>query len=287
VSSWVPALLALAIGCEPVLSNLDLGQAYIAMLALEVVAWQGYRRNRPAALGLALGSMLALKAAGVFFLLLLVAERRWRALAWTAGTCAAAALASLPWAGLAAWRAFAAVLPGAGTAPETTITAYQTLPGLIRHLTVPDARWNPAPLLHAPHLGTWVATVAVVLAAGLLVALARRTTVDPAPRFAAFAAASIILMPLSLDYHYVLALLPVALLAENERRPSRRLAWLALALAVLLICANLPYRSPRLAPGAWAFLAYPKLYGGMLLCALALWGRPPHDHGQEGPHARA
>lgn len=287
VGSWVPTVFALAIGCEPVLSNLDLGQAYIAMLALEVVAWLGYRRKQPAVLGVALGFMLALKAAGVLLILLLVAERHWRALAWTAATGAAAVLASLPWAGLAAWRAFAAVLATAGAAPETTITAYQTLPGLIRHLTVPDAHWNPWPLIAAPHLGSWLATAAVVLALGLLVVLARRTNVQPAARFASFATAGIFLMPLSLDYHYVLALLPVALLAENTRRSSRRLTWAALGLAVLLIGANLPYRSPRFAPRAWALLAYPKLYGGMLLCALALWRRPPHDLRQETPHVGA
>jgi hypothetical protein len=36
---------------------------------------------------------------------------------------------------------------------------------------------------------------------------------------------------------------------------------------VFLIAADLPYRSQQLETGAWALLAYPKLYG-----AVALWG---------------
>ncbi len=282
---WLPALFAAAIACEPVLANLALGQVYVPMLALEVLAWRGYRRDSNATLGVALGAMLALKVAGVLLVLLLVTERRWRALAWTAGTGAALVLASWPWTRLAAWRGFAAALTASGRAPETTVTAYQTLPGLVRHLTVFDARWNPSPLVRAPALGAGVAAGAVLLAVVLLVVLARRTGVEPAPRFAAYAVAGVLLTPLALDYHYVQLLLPVALLAGCTRRHGPVLAWCALGASALMLGADLPYRSPRLASGAWALLAYPKLYGALLLCALALWrprGRPP-----EASHARA
>jgi hypothetical protein len=42
-----------------------------------------------------------------------------------------------------------------------------------------------------------------------------------------------------------------------------------------LIALDLPYRSPRLADGAWALLAYPKLYGAWLLWGLAIWACRP------------
>ncbi|MBZ5587488.1 MAG: DUF2029 domain-containing protein [Acidobacteriia bacterium] len=285
-SGWVPALVAAAIACEPIVANLDLGQAYIAMLVLEVFAWHAYRRDRSASLGVALGLMLALKVAGVLLLLLLVVERRWRALAWTAGTGAALVCACWPWTSLVAWRGFATALSRAGRAPEATVTAYQTLPGIIGHLTVPDTLWNPAPLFRTPEIGGWLAVGSAILAAGLLVVLARRASVTSASRFAAYATAGVALTPLALDYHYALLLLPVALLVGGARRSGQPLTWCALGVAVLLLGADLPYRSPRLAPGAWALLAYPKLYGAMLLCALALW-RWPHDHRQETSHARA
>jgi hypothetical protein len=46
-----------------------------------------------------------------------------------------------------------------------------------------------------------------------------------------------------------------------------------LLVAVALIAADLPYRAGRLTTGAWALLAYPKLYGAWLLWWLAR--RPP------------
>jgi len=45
-----------------------------------------------------------------------------------------------------------------------------------------------------------------------------------------------------------------------------------LGLAVWLVAADLPYRSPRLGEGVLTLLAYPKVYGAWLLWGLALWG---------------
>jgi hypothetical protein len=86
--------------------------------------------------------------------------------------------------------------------------------------------------------------------------------------FAAFATLSIIFGPLSLDYHYTLALLPLALAASPSTWPLltwRSASWLAMA--AMLIAAPLPYHDRRLEVGALALLGYPKLYG-----ALLLWG---------------
>ena len=40
---------------------------------------------------------------------------------------------------------------------------------------------------------------------------------------------------------------------------------------MMLIGADLPYLSPRVADGAWALFAYPKLYGALLLWATIIW----------------
>ena len=45
---------------------------------------------------------------------------------------------------------------------------------------------------------------------------------------------------------------------------------LTLTVGAILIAVDLPYRSAELADGAWALLAYPKLYGALLLWGLAL-----------------
>jgi hypothetical protein len=60
----------------------------------------------------------------------------------------------------------------------------------------------------------------------------------------------------------------IALAWALERRSP--MAWVLLAAAFLPVAADLPYRSPGLDHGAWALLAYPKLYGALLLWAALL-----------------
>jgi hypothetical protein len=111
----------------------------------------------------------------------------------------------------------------------------------------------------------------------MLVASARAARRAGAPDLvlALFVMASILLSPVALDYHYVLALLPVAILLAHL--PSwgsldsliAGLGWLT---AVAAIGLNLPYQSAAIQGGAWALLAYPKLYGAILLWILAMTG---------------
>jgi hypothetical protein len=89
--------------------------------------------------------------------------------------------------------------------------------------------------------------------------------------FGAFALLGVILSPLSLDYHYVLALPAMIILGRWAYSQRSRSAWLVLLLATLMIAWDLPYRSPRVSAGVWALLAYPKLYGALMLWGLALW----------------
>ncbi|HEX5417048.1 MAG TPA: glycosyltransferase family 87 protein [Chloroflexota bacterium] len=91
---------------------------------------------------------------------------------------------------------------------------------------------------------------------------------DRALAFAAWAILDVALSPVSEDYHYTLLLVPIAILLADWRDCRRGRRWLAILLgAIVLIGAPLPFKSPALAAGAWALLAYPKLYG-----ALGLWG---------------
>src|SRR5690606_18039489 len=186
--------------------------------------------------------------------------RRWRALGWGIVSAALVGLASLPVVGLGAWRAYGQLLPDLAARPERAVTAYQTQLGLIRHLLTFDAQWNPSPLFQAPALGTWLPWVAFIAMAGLSVYVALTTDRNDLA-FAAFVVAGVVLSPFSLDYHYTLLLLPLAILIAWAREQSSPWPWLVLTAGIVLVGADLPYRSPWLAAGAWALLAYPKLYG--------------------------
>ena len=162
-------------------------------------------------------------------------------------------------------------------APSLAVTAYQSQLGFFHHLLIFDPQWNPHPWLNVPWLGFWLPALAML---AMLVASARAARRADAPDLvlALFVMASILLSPVALDYHYVLALLPVAILLAHL--PSwgsldsliAGLGWLT---AVAAIGLNLPYQSAAIQGGAWALLAYPKLYGAILLWILAMTGSSP------------
>jgi hypothetical protein len=323
---WALGFTVLVLLFQPVYANLHQGQVYLLLLGSMVAAWHGFRSRRPAVLGIALGLMLALKTAGLFLWLLPLLRRRWSALAWGAGTVLAVVAGTLPWLGHEAWRAYLSLLPSLGDRPSQAVVAYQTLPGLLRHLLTYDARWNPSPLIAAPLpavAGLTLLCAGAMLGISGLVAWRRR---DDDAAFAAFTMATLILSPLSLDYHYPLALLPLCVLwshlsAAPPHPPGSLVSWrfrnplgrgspaatadgadlrsaptstilrafvsfvvktpvfasprlrviLLLGLATALLALDLPYLSPGLAGGAWSLLAYPKLYGALILWGLALW----------------
>ncbi len=268
--------VALLVLFQPVRIEVQLGQAYALLLLLEAVLLWVYVSRHDAFTGLVLGLMLVLKTAGLALPLLLVGQRRWHAVGWLLLTVGGVATLSLPWVGIAAWQIYLALLVRFGAKPELAVTAYQTLPGLVSHLFSPDATWNRAPLFAAPGL-------ALVLQATLALGMVGLTfwltwQLDPADSrrgalaFAAWATLSIILSPVSQDYHYTLLLAPVVILLAywRDARPGWAIGVVEAA-GVLLVAAPLPYTSPALTTGGWTLLAYPKLYGALLLWAVAVY----------------
>jgi hypothetical protein len=268
-SEWMAALLAFVFLFQPVRANLFHGAAYALMLLLLVGAWWAYRTRRDAGVGASLGLMFSAKTAGLAYWLLLLVRRRWRALAWGGGTVLLLASISVPIVGVPAWLAYAERALQLPSEPSLAVTAYQTVPGWFRHLLAHHPVWNPQPISDAPVLAaalTWLAAGAMLLASGFV---ARRNPSDLV--FGSFAALGLMLSPVSTDTHYTMALLPIVILLSALRARMLSAEGLLLIAAALLIAGDLPYTSPRLAAGAWAFFAYPKLYGAFLLWALSLW----------------
>jgi hypothetical protein len=278
---------------QPIREDLRLGQVYVLLLAIAVVVLWSYVEGRALWTGLGIGLLLGLKTAGVGLLVLLVSQRRWRALVWTGGTLAVLSGASALVLGVGPWARYLTFLSRFRTHPELAVTAYQDLPGFYLHLFSRDATWNASPLFAVPWLGALLAGGSALALLGLTLRWTER--LDPSSRggralaFAAWATLDLVLSPVSEDYHYVLALAPIGIVLANwlDGRPGR--AGLAiLAIAIGLIGAPLPYKAPSLAVGGWAILAYPKLYGALLLwslvsTALRREGRARREVGGLGP----
>jgi hypothetical protein len=266
---YLSLMLLLILLYDPLHVNLELGQSYILMFTLSVIAWVGYRRGDERALGIALGLMLALKTAGLFLWPLLIVQRRWSALIWGMVTVTALALASLPVVGLDAWLTYVQEVGYFRGQPWLAVTAYQTPTSLFYHLFTYHAEWNPHPVLIAPALASALTSLTTLCLVGLtlMAGLQRRKQADLT--FAAFSLVSLLIVPLALDYHYMLLLLPILILVAQPSWSVR--AKLALILAIVLVSTAIDFRQPALSVGWWALLAYPKLYGALLLWALTLW----------------
>jgi hypothetical protein len=232
---------------QPLYADIGAGQVYVFLLALLVLGWAAYRRRADATLGLTLGCLAALKSAATPLWVLLLAQCRWKAFGWAAATVLALGLSSVALLGLQAWRTL-----------------------------------NPDPLFPAPALGAWILGPALV-AMTLISCSVTRGSSPSDLSFTVFATTSTIVNPLSLDYHYVPLLLPIAILLAWARNQPRPLAPILVGLAMFLIAADLTPRTLEMGRGTLALLNYPKLYGAMILWATAVYAC--HQHRRVTEHA--
>jgi hypothetical protein len=83
-----------------------------------------------------------------------------------------------------------------------------------------------------------------------------------------FIIGGILISPASLDYHYVLLLLPLVIFINWLRHNPSKPFGVLLIVIYLLIAVYLPYTSEKVTGGFWAIFAYPKLYGAVGLLGL-------------------
>lgn len=264
------AFVTLTLSFEPIWVNLQQGQAYIVLLFLSAVCWSAMRRRHDGSFGVALGLMLVFKTAGLLLPLLMLRRRRWRALGWCLATIALVVLTSLVRLGTASWHEYLEMLWRGRDETDLMVTAYQSAYSLTHHLFVYDSTWNPHPLFRQPQTGValaFITTVGVLITVAFI--LVRGDSDDRS--FATLMIAATVISPYSLAYHYSLMLLPIAILANQLTYDSSPGRWLVLLVGTLLIAMPYPYLSVRFSAGAWALLAYPKLYGALLLLGLTFW----------------
>jgi alpha-1,2-mannosyltransferase len=260
-------LLAIA---APTREQTLLGQMYAFILLLHVIGWRAYVHRRDALAGVALGLAMILKLSGWPIGLLMLAQRRWSAVRWAVGSAVIVALATLPAVGLDAWRDFLLqAVPRTLHSASATLTAYQDTRGFWQHLFRYDATLNPNPLLDAPALASLL-TLGTIAGSSLALVRGTRTA---CVGFAAAVALTELLSPAAEQYHYVVMLLPLAVLwREAWRVNDAALGCCAFAATVLLACP-IDYKSTH---PVWAILHnYPRFIGGWVAFAALLYADRP------------
>lgn len=251
----------------PLQEDLSRGQIYLlTFLSIACSCW-AYATRRDWLLGVGLAVALTVKVASVPIWLLLVFERRWRALAWAMALTFGLVVASLKWIQIGTYaRWIAVVIPTWLATPKTMVPAYQTVSGLVQHLFRYDPVWNPDPLANVPTIArVGVALVSVVLLAITLRDARQHGSAPALPVFAAATILSVVLQPTAEQYAYITAFIPLVIATRECLRRQTVACAVMIAIAALLIFSPLPYKNSTVWHGTTALLAYPRLYGGLVL----------------------
>jgi hypothetical protein len=234
-------------------SNFLLGHYYIFLTLLLACAAWCLLKGRDAAGGALLGLIFALKLYAAPFIFYFAIRRQWRAFWGMAGSVVLLTLIAIAMFGWKDVAFFATnVMPrgidGAVVDPYNPGLGSATV--LLRRMFVPEPELNPHPLLNAPAAFFFFRALYTlgVLSFSLLM-LPKDVPKDRA--FAWFVIVLFALSPLTATYHFILLLVPIAILLRGES-----VAWSA-GLIVLYILVELPLRLSYswLFPKVWLLLA--------------------------------
>jgi hypothetical protein len=235
-------------------ANFILGQYYLLLLFVLTAAAWCLIRGRPVAGGALLGLVFALRLYTAPFILYFAIRRQWKALAGMLGSMAVFAAAAIGVFGFdAVWFYATTILPRGldGSITDPYLPGWGSMTAFLRHTFVSEAELNPHPLFNAPWIFFFLRALYTlgVLALALL-ALPRDSREEDRP-FAWFVIVLFALSPHTASYHFLLLLVPVALLLRGGPR-----VW-SLGLLAIYALIQLPIRPwyASLFPKAWLLLA--------------------------------
>lgn len=266
---WLPLFLILFLTFQPLYANISFGQFYIFIFCLLVLAWFAYESGNELLLGIIIGMVIIPKIAGVFLLILLALNKKWKSLLWIFVTVFFLIITTLPLLGLDSWFTYVNKLLRYTSSPTLSVTAYQTMHSYFHHFFVFDEQWNSEPLINLPFLAKSLTIFFSVLILIITIIIAFKNKKSDLV-FGSFIIIGIILSPASIDYHYMLMLIPILILFNWLIKNSSTVLWIIFLISFALIAASLPYISPKITSGLWAVFAYPKLYGALGFWALSL-----------------
>jgi hypothetical protein len=262
---WLPIVLILVFMFQPLYENIILAQAYIfifCMLTFILISYMSQKYWMP---GVLVGLILIIKSAGIFLVLLFLLKKKWQIISFTILTLVTLFIISLPVLGLDSWGAYVIKVVDHSSNSSLSATAYQSVHSFFHHLFVFDMRWNPFPIWNLPVVAKALTIIFTLIIILISIRLVTKHT-DPTLSFAIFITIGLFLSPLSIDYHYILILIPFFIVLSKLRENSSAFHWSVFIISYLLIAVKLPYTSNKITEGYWALFAYPKLFG-----AISLW----------------
>jgi hypothetical protein len=262
------AALLLVMLAPAVFTNIRIGQGYLIVFGLVAAAVVCVDRQPATAKaialqsagGAALGLALGLKLSGTALVVIIAAQRRWRAIAAACAVAILLALAVTPFIDSAAWWQYPDAVRAFVQRPSGSVTAYQTTLSLFRRLCVADPVWNPSPAAACQPVA-FAIPYALIAVAVVITAVFAYQSRHTRAGLAAGVALTVLAQPAAAEVHFILLGIPLLLVTL---RP------IELAVIAILIIVPLELTAERFTTGWSVVFAYPRLYAAWLLWAASL-----------------
>ncbi|HET7153222.1 MAG TPA: glycosyltransferase family 87 protein [Candidatus Kapabacteria bacterium] len=260
-------------------NNFRFGQFYVVLLLLIIAAYYWWEMRQPYLSGIALGIGVVVKYFPAIYFINLATRKEWKTFLTGIATVVLLTGAGIWVLGAEAHRQFVSNIlfshfDGTIKGQSSFSPIFESWNSLLRRLFVYDPAENPSPLAALPiayHILKWV----IVLTVGIFTVWAyKRTKAVWAEKavqvqFALVSIAALLLLPASATYHFLLLVLPVALVL------SARSPW-SVDQKIVLLCyvaiGFMPYSIFRgfESSGVLTVLAYPRLWCMTILFVAAV-----------------
>jgi hypothetical protein len=267
-SSAFFSILALCFGAYPVYANFVWGQFYAPLFLLHVILFDAWMDDKPITAGLVIALLLLFKGYGVMFILLALFDRKWRIAAGAVGWYVITAIATLPFIGLTAWKAYGgSILAMVGMMPRSA-TFTQNISSFVSWFFVRDIWHSNAPFM-LPELVHPLVAILSLMCVGVVWRImrgesARRRELG----FASAIVAGVLTAPAVGDYHYFLVVLSMLVAISLLLKGRSRGQSILFASSLFLLVTKLPYDAEFFQYSLWGVFAWPRVYGGVLLLIL-------------------
>ena len=267
------SLILITLLFYPFYYNIAYGQAYALLLLLASISIYGFKKNHALLTAIPLALIIILKGYGFFPLAALLLMKKPKIFLYTFGSTAAIFLLTLPLFGISAWQMYYAKFYSVVAYGElSSNAAYQTFGSLLGHLFSYNSTANQNALLSIPRIYVYYfSQIAGIIV--LFLSSKRFVSENYLIFFVMSFAMNVIFSPAAEDYHslfYIPLIILTGSILFNEINYRSPYIY-SFVLSVLLLMLPLPFRQLQDSIFPVYILAYPRLYGAIILLLIAIF----------------